>query len=44
MAILGIQLIAMFHLVATLCENGGPMYVMVKLKDNFVPPIIHLVF
>ncbi len=44
MAILGIQLIAMFRLVATLCENGGPLYVMVKLKDNFVPPIVHLVF
>jgi len=44
MAILGIQLIAMFRLVATLCENGGPLDVMVKLEDNFVPLIVYLVF
>jgi hypothetical protein len=34
----------MFRLAATLCENGGPLDVMVKLNDNFVPPIVHLVF
>jgi hypothetical protein len=34
----------MFHLVATLCENGGTPYVMVKSKDTFVPPIVpHLI-
>jgi hypothetical protein len=45
MVILGIQLTAVFHFVATLCESGGTPYVVVKLEDNFVPPIIfHLVF
>jgi hypothetical protein len=45
MVISGIQLTAVFHLVATLCESRGTPYVVVKLEDNFLLPIIfHLVF
>ncbi len=40
LAITGIQPIAMFHLAATLCENGGTSDVMVRLEDTFVPPTI----
>jgi hypothetical protein len=35
-----IQPIIGFRLAATLCENGGTPYVMVKSKDTFVPTII----
>jgi hypothetical protein len=37
LAISSIQPIAMFHLAATLCENGGTLKVMVRLEDIFVP-------
>ncbi len=40
----GIQLAIMFHLVITLCENGGTPKVMVRLEDTFVPlEVPHLV-
>jgi hypothetical protein len=42
--ILSIQLGVMFRLVATLCENGGTLDVMVRSEDTFVPHAIpHLV-
>jgi hypothetical protein len=45
LAILGIQPIVVFHLVATLCVNCGTLDVMVRSKDTFVPLIVpHLVF
>ncbi len=31
---------AMFRLTVTLCESGRTPYVVVKLEDTFVPPII----
>jgi hypothetical protein len=35
----------MFHLAATLCENGGTLDVMVRLEDIFVLHVVpHLVF
>jgi hypothetical protein len=40
LAISSIQLVVMFCLVATLCENGGTPKVMVKLEDTFVPFVI----
>jgi hypothetical protein len=44
LAILGIQATTMFRLVATLCENGGALEVMVRLEDTFVAHgIPHLV-
>jgi hypothetical protein len=30
----------MFHLMATLCENGGTPEVMVKSEDTFVPHVV----
>jgi hypothetical protein len=45
LALSGIQLVVMFHLAATLCENGGTLEVMVRLEDTFVLPIIpHPIF
>jgi hypothetical protein len=45
LAISSIQPVAVFHLVATLCENGGTPKVMVRSKDTFVPPTVpHLIF
>jgi hypothetical protein len=45
LAISNIQLVAMFRLADTLCENYGTSNVMVRLKDAFVPPTIpHGVF
>jgi len=45
LAIPGIQLIILFRLVVTLCENGGTTNAMVRLEDIFFLPIItHLVF
>jgi hypothetical protein len=45
LAISSIQPIVVFHLVATLCENGGTPKVMVRSKDTFVPPTVsHLIF
>jgi hypothetical protein len=44
LAISGIQPTTMFCLVATLCENGGTLEVMVRLEDTSVPHVIpHLV-
>jgi len=40
LAISSIQPIAMFCLVATLCENGITLDVMVRLENTFVPLII----
>jgi hypothetical protein len=40
LAISNIQPTAMFHLVATLCENGGTLKVMVRWEDTFVPSTI----
>ncbi len=43
--ILGIQPIVVFHLVVTLCENGGTSNVMFRPKNTFVLSIVpHLVF
>jgi hypothetical protein len=45
MAISGIQPMVLFHLVATLCENGGTPDVVVRSEDAFRPPIIsHPIF
>ncbi len=45
LAISNFELVIVFRLVATLCENGGTLNVMVKLEDIFVPlTIAHLVF
>jgi hypothetical protein len=45
MVISSIEPTAVFHLTTTLCESGGTIYVVVKLEDTFVPPIIfHPVF
>jgi hypothetical protein len=45
MAISGIQPIVEFHLVATLCDNGGTLNVMVRSEDTFVFLVVpHLVF
>jgi hypothetical protein len=30
----------MFCLVATLCENGGTLEMMVRLEDTFVPHVV----
>ncbi len=40
LAISSIQLAIVFHLVATLCENGGTSNVIVKSKDTFVLLVI----
>jgi hypothetical protein len=37
LAISGIQPTTVFCLMATLCENGGTLEVMVRSKDTFVP-------
>jgi hypothetical protein len=45
LAISSVQLIAVFCLAATLCENGGTPNVMVRLEDTFIPPIVpHPIF
>jgi hypothetical protein len=45
LAISGIQLVLVFHLVATLCENGGTPKMMVRSKDTFVPLVVpHPIF
>jgi len=45
LAFLGIQPSIVFHLVATLCENGGTLEVMVRSKDTFVLHIVpHPIF
>jgi hypothetical protein len=45
LAISGIQPAIVFHLVATLCENGGTSNVMVRSEDTFVPSVIpHPIF
>jgi hypothetical protein len=45
LAISNIQLVAMFHLADTLCENCGTSNVMVRLKDAFVLHVVpHGVF
>ncbi len=45
LAISGIQPIVVFHLVATLCENGGTSNVMFRSKNTFVLYVVpHLVF
>jgi hypothetical protein len=36
LAISDIQLATMFQLVATLCENGGTLNVMVRFENTFV--------
>jgi hypothetical protein len=34
-----------FCLIATLCENRGTPYVVIRLEDYFVPPIVpHSIF
>jgi hypothetical protein len=44
LAISDIQLATMFQLVATLCENGGTLNVMVRSKNIFVILVVpHLV-
>jgi hypothetical protein len=45
LAISSIQLVVVFLLVATLCENGGTPKVMVRSEDTFVPSAIpHPIF
>ncbi len=45
LANLGIQLTTVFHLVATLCENGGTLEIMVRSKDTFLPHVVpHPIF
>jgi hypothetical protein len=41
LAISSTQLVVMFRLVASLCENGGTPEVMVRSEDTFVLLIIH---
>ncbi len=44
MAISNIQPMTVFCLVTTVCESGGTLDVVVKLKDVFIPPIVpHLI-
>jgi hypothetical protein len=40
LAISNIQLVIVFHLVATLCDNGGTSNVMVRSENIFVLLIV----
>jgi hypothetical protein len=37
MANFGIQLVVMFHMVATLCESGGTLYMVAMLETPLKP-------